>query len=175
MWIHNSTSCGRARQKPTAPRVSVHKACTCRWANPKKHRHLRAFSRPLYCCHAAWREGSGPGVSATPSRRVRAEIPGRPPTQTRAQAAGDPGARSPARIGGACRVPHPRRRGASTCSAEGRSAIRSEPQHPHRRTLRPGQAAWGWKPELLFALPSDASVNRWRQDEERREQSPGSG
>src|SRR5256886_16168954 len=39
----------------------------------------------------------------------------------------------------------------------------------------PGQVAWGWKPELLFALPSDASVNRRRQDEERREQSPGSG
>ena len=34
--------------------------------------------------------------------------------------------------------------------------------------MRPGQAAWGWKPELLFALPSDASVNRRQQEEERR-------
>jgi HSP20 family protein len=41
--------------------------------------------------------------------------------------------------------------------------------------LQPGQAAWGWKPELLIALPSDATVNRRHQDEERREQSPGSG
>src|SRR2546430_9015985 len=29
----------------------------------------------------------------------------------------------------------------------------------------PGQAAWGWKPELLFALPSDESVNRRRSEE----------
>ena len=79
---------------------------------------------------------------------------------------------SPARADGASRVPRPRRRGASTCSAEGRSATRSDPQHSHRRTSRPGQAAWGWKPELLIALPSDASVNRRRQEEERRESIP---
>jgi len=69
----------------------------------------------------------GTCVSTTPPRRVRAEIPGRPPTQTRAQRAGDPGAGSPARIDRASRVLYPRRRGASTCSAEGRSATRSDP------------------------------------------------
>src|SRR5207248_11104252 len=34
---------------------------------------------------------------------------------------------------------------------------------------------WGWEPGLLFALPRDESGNRRGQDEERREQSPGSG
>jgi hypothetical protein len=38
---------------------------------------------------------------------------------------------SPARTDGASRVLHPRRCSASACSAEGRSATRSDPQHSH--------------------------------------------
>jgi hypothetical protein len=54
---------------------------------------LRALAPALYCPPRAERgKGFGPRVQATPQRRVRAEIPGRPPTQTRAQAADDPGA-----------------------------------------------------------------------------------
>jgi hypothetical protein len=94
---------------------------------------------------------------------------------TRAQALVDPGGLSPARAVGASRVPQPHRYGASVCSAEGRSATRSDPQHPRWRTQWPGQAVGGSKPELPFALPSDASVNRRQREEERWTQVPGSG
>jgi hypothetical protein len=67
---------------------------------------------------------------------------------------------TPTRAGEASRAPHPRRRGASACSAKGRSATRSDSQRSHRRTLRPGQAAWGWKPEPPIALPRTQQSRR---------------
>ena len=78
---------------------------------------------------------------------------------TRAQALVDPGGLSPARAVGASRVPQPRRSGASACSAEGRSATRSDPQHPHWRTQWPGQAVGGSKPELPYR-PTERRISQ---------------
>ena len=167
--MNKSTSSGK---EPPSPRnqsfINPHKVHTTS-RKPKKHRRLRVFGRSL-----SWFYGrSGEGSKATvpgprPEVTSPAGIPGRTPMQTRAQVSDDPGD-SP-RFGGgeASRVPRPCRSGASACSVRGRSATRPDSQRRHWRTSRPGQAAWGWRPELPEALPRmNQSMRRLREGEQR--------
>src|SRR6185312_9097116 len=82
---------------------------------------------------------------------------------------------TPARTGEASRVLHPLRSSASECSANGRSATRSDSQRSNGRTRWDGHPAWGSKPRLHRALPSGVSANRWQVREERRQQCPDLG
>jgi len=76
---------------------------------------------------------------------------------------------TPARTGEASRVLHPLRSCASECSANGRSATRSDSQRSNGRTRWDGHPAWGSKPRPHRALPSGVSANRWQVGEERRQ------
>jgi hypothetical protein len=69
---------------------------------------------------------------------------------------------TPAQTAEASRVLHPLRSCASECSANGRSATRSDSQRSNGRTRWDGHPAWGWKPRPRFALPSGVSANRWQ-------------
>lgn len=48
----------------------------------------------------------------------------------------------------------------------------ADSQRPRRRTLRPGQAAWEWKPELPAALQRVKQPKQWRWEEEQWESIP---
>ena len=76
---------------------------------------------------------------------------------------------TPARTGEASRVLHPPRSSASGCSANGRSATRSDSQRSHRRTRWDGHPAWESKPRLYRALPSGVPAKRRQVKEERRQ------
>ena len=76
--------------------------------------------------------------------------------------------------GGASRVPHPHRSGASVCSANGRSATRPDRSARAGEPRGLGRAAWGWKPELLKALPRPISCGGFRK-KNRGSESPDSG
>ena len=58
-----------------------------------------------------------------------------------------------ARKGETSRVFHPLRRGASECSAKGRSATRSDSQRLRERTRWDGHPAWGFALRPLLAQP----------------------
>lgn len=144
----------------------IHTACTLSVGAEEKSALARDLAVPTLATYGHSGEGSGRAVLITP-RVIR-------PSGNSGESANyqGHGVRRSGRLHRLGQVrpvalPHPRRCGASACRAKGRSATRSDSQRSRRRTLRPGQAAWGWKPELLVALPrTGQSLRRWQEEEQ---------
>ena len=125
--------------------LRIHIVTRLNGRNPKKIRHLRVYRGCLFCVHA--------------SGRTRAETPshsggrlGGFERDIRGEGRRNQGLRhslilvvTPARAGEASRALHPLRSGASECSANGRSATRSDSQRSNGRTRWDGHPAWGSK------------------------------
>ncbi len=88
------------------------------------------------------------------------------------QASDDPGSYF-SWVGETSRVvlPTPRWRLGVQCRKSVRDPI--DLHRPHERTKEVmARPHWGWKPELLAALPRTHQSRRWRQEEEQRELIP---
>ena len=103
----------------------VHIFCTLRSRKPKIGRHLRDFDTHLYWILTTLRRRAGLGPENALGGESKQKIPGRAPTN---QGLGRPKIRviTFAWTGEASRASHPRRSGASVCSANGRSATRPD-------------------------------------------------
>ena len=152
------------------PRLGIHIPSRLRQRNPNKIRHLRLARRCLSLFYALrWMRAGAPSLSDGWQSGFERDI--------RGEGRRNQGLRSssilvitPARTGEASRVLHPLRSGASECSANGRSATRSDSQRSNGRTRWDGHPAWGSKTRLYRALPSGVSANRWQVGEEQRQQ-----
>src|SRR6185369_6864667 len=150
LWIHISTRCDRALVPacqywtwastfcPPCNRVSRRKSGTC--AVFCSHYFAGALQRGTSQRSSLRRRHSGGNIRGdvwgARSSRVSLSL-----------------VITSARNGGTSRVFHPLRRGASECSAKGRSATRSDSQRLRERTRWDGHPAWGSALRPYLALP----------------------
>lgn len=137
--------CGAKRLSVMVLASTLFPQSWCR--NPNKDRHLRHFSRMVSWVYVRWKRFEASVFRVRPSNGSGGEFGG---GRRRIQ-----GLRwlaipviTPFQAGGASRVLHPPRSGASGCSANGWSATRSDSQRSHLTNqvgwaIRPGDGSRG--------------------------------